>query len=251
MIRHFAPCLAAALLISGIETAQAQTPPPAAAAKAPATSKFLLPGELDPSLILPPPPADGSLAATAEIAELHGLVASRTDERLAQAEHDAAVENVTAIAAIFGPVLDLEKYPATARLFKDLRNEDSLAAKAAKTFFHRSRPWEVDAALAANPALDKCDKGEAKSSYPSGHATMGYAASEVLAQLMPSNAQIILARGSDYADSRLVCAVHFRRDVEAGHVLATALVDRLMTKPAFKAEFDAAEAELAATHIAP
>jgi acid phosphatase (class A) len=80
---------------------------------------------------------------------------------------------------------------------------------------------------------------------------MGYASAYVLAQLMPSNAQIILARGADYAESRLICGVHYRRDVEAGHVLATALVDRLMSKPAFKAEFDAAEAELAATHIAP
>lgn len=248
MIRHFTSFIASATLLAfGLSAAHAQTAP----AKAPAISKFLQPGELDPSLILPPPPADGSPFATAELAELHALAASRTDERLAQAEHDAEVENVTSIASIFGPVLDLDKYPATAKLFKDLRNEDSVAAKAAKTVFHRSRPWEVDAGLAANPALDKCDKGESKSSYPSGHATMGYASAYVLAQLMPSNAQIILARGADYAESRLICGVHYRRDVEAGHVLATALVDRLMSKPAFKAEFDAAEAELAATHIAP
>jgi acid phosphatase (class A) len=246
MIRHVTPFfVTAALLLSGIDAAQAQTP------KAPATSKFLQPGDLDPSLILPPPPADGSPQAAAEIAELHAIMASRTDERLAQAEHDAAVENVTAIADIFGPVLNLDKYPATARLFADLRNEDNVAAKAAKAFFHRSRPWEVDAALAANPAIDKCDKGDPKSSYPSGHATMGYTAAGVLAQLMPSNSQIILARASDYAESRLICGVHNRRDIEAGHVLATALVAKLMEKPAFRAEFDAAEAELAATHIAP
>jgi acid phosphatase (class A) len=249
MIRHITPFIVGvALLGVCIPAAQAQTP---AAPKAPATSKFLQPGELDPALILPPPPAEGSPQAAAEIAELRALVASRTDERLAQAEHDAEVENVAAIADIFGPVLDLAKYPATARLFKDLRNEDNVAAKAAKTFFHRSRPWEEDATLAADPALDKCDKGDPKSSYPSGHATMGYAAAGVLAQLMPSNAQIILARASDYAESRLICGVHHRRDIEAGHVLATALVAKLMDKPAFKAEFDAAEAELAATHIAP
>jgi acid phosphatase (class A) len=244
MIRHFTPLSASlALLVCGFALAHGS---PAAAA-----SKFLQPGELDASLILPPPPRDGSPEAVAELAELHALAASRTDARLAQAEHDAEVENVNAIGEIFGPVLDLSKYPATAKLFADLRNEDSVAAKAAKTFFHRARPWEVDAALAANPALEKCDKGDPKSSYPSGHATMGYAAAGVLAQLMPSNAQIILARASDYAQSRLICGVHYRHDIEAGHVLATALVAKLMDKPAFKAEFDAAEAELAATHIAP
>jgi len=240
MMRQFTPLMVSvALLACGVGHSNA------------AGSKFLKPSDLDSSLLLPPPPADGSPQAAAEIAELHALAASRTPDRLARAEHDAEVENVNAIAEIFGPVLNLDKYPATARLFADLRNEDSVAAKAAKSVFRRPRPWEVDAALAANPALEKCDKGEPKSSYPSGHATMGYAAAEVLAQLMPGNAQIILARASDYAESRLICGVHFRRDTEASHVLATALVDKLMTKPAFQAEVEAARAELTAANIAP
>jgi acid phosphatase (class A) len=68
---------------------------------------------------------------------------------------------------------------------------------------------------------------------------------------MPGNAQLVQARAGDYAESRLVCGAHYRSDLEAGHVLATALVDRLMTRPAFRDEFDAAQAELAAAHIAP
>jgi acid phosphatase (class A) len=218
---------------------------------APAVSKFLKPGELDAALIVPPPPADGSPRAQAEIAELIDLGKSRAPERLAQAEHDADVEDVTAITAIFGPALALDQLPATRQLFADVRNEDNLAAKAAKSLFHRTRPWVADATLGANPALEACDKGDPKSSYPSGHATMGYAAAGVLAQLMPGNARIILARAADYAESRLICGVHYRSDTEAAHVLATALVARLMTKPAFKTEFDAARAELEAAHLAP
>ena len=68
---------------------------------------------------------------------------------------------------------------------------------------------------------------------------------------MPGNAQVILAHASDYVESRLVCGVHYRSDLEAGHVLGTALVARLMTKPAFAAEVEAARAELTAAHIAP
>ncbi|MFI4973644.1 MAG: phosphatase PAP2 family protein [Caulobacterales bacterium] len=240
------------LFAGGLGVAHAQMAPDAAAAsKAPATSKFLKPGELDASLIIPPPPEDGSPEASAELAALHSLAASRTPERLAQAQHDAAVEDVTAIAEIFGPALDLNQYPATARLFAEVHNEDGVAAKAAKKLFHRSRPWEVDAALAADPAQAACDKGAAKTSYPSGHAMTGYSAAGVLAQLMPGNAQIILARASDYAESRLICGVHFPSDVEASHVLATALVARLMANPDFKAEFEAARTELTAAHIAP
>ena len=221
------------------------------APKAPPTSAFLEPGELNPVLILPPPPTEGSPQAAAELAELRALAASSTPERYAQAQHDAEVEDVTAIADIFGPAFDLVRFPATAKLFEDLRNEDSVAAKAAKKVFQRPRPWEVDAELAARPGLEACDKGQSKTSYPSGHSTMGYAAGALLAQLMPGNAQIILARSADYAESRLICGVHYRRDTEASHVLATALVDKLMTKPAFLAEVEAARAELTAAHIAP
>jgi acid phosphatase (class A) len=90
-----------------------------------------------------------------------------------------------------------------------------------------------------------------KNSYPSGHATMGYAAAAVLANLMPGNAQVILARASDYAESRLYCGVHYRDDITAGQVLGNVLVQKLMTKPAFQAELEAARAELTAAHIAP
>jgi acid phosphatase (class A) len=235
--------LAVLLLAGGARDADAQTTPP----KAPAVSKFLQPGDLDPALILPPPPKDDAPAAVEGRAELRRIAASmRTPERLAQARHDDEVEDVRAIADVLGPAFDIGRFPATARLFADLRNEDSVAAKQAKAYFKRERPWLNE------PALDVCDDHTDKqNSYPSGHATMGFAAAAVLASLMPGNAQIILARASDYVESRLVCGVHYRSDVEAGQVLGNVLVARLMTKPAFVAEVEAARAELTAAHIAP
>ena len=244
-ILHLAAAVALMTAAGGAVLAQS------APAKTPAISRFLAPGDLDAGLVLPPPPADGSPLAAAELAELHAIRTARTPERLAQAKQDAEIEDVRSIVDIFGPAFDLARFPATAQLFADLRNEDSVAAKAAKKLFNRTRPWAADPTLADDPNLEACDKGEPRSSYPSGHATMGYAAGLVLAQLMPGNGRIILARSADYAESRLVCGVHYRRDIEAGHVLATALVDRLMTKPAFRAELDAARTELTAAHIAP
>ena len=234
--------LAALLLASMPVLAQSQP----AAPKPAAVSKFLSPGDLDPALLLPPPPKDDAPAAVEGRAELHRVAAVRTAERLEQAKHDDEVEDVRSIADVFGPAFSLERFPATARLFADLRNEDSLAAKQAKAFFKRERPFLND------PELDVCDdRHDVKNSYPSGHATMGYAAAAVLANLMPGNAQVILARASDYAESRLYCGVHSRADLEAGQVLGNVLVQKLMTKPAFREELEAARAELTAAHIAP
>ena len=233
--------LAAALtLAAGVAQAQAQAQAPAGG------SKFLAPGDLDPALILPPPPRVGSPVELAERAELHRLAAERTPERLAQAKHDDEVEDVTAIADVLGPAFDLKQFPATAKLFADLRTEDGLAAKAAKAYFHRDRPFQTDR------ALDVCDDAhDMANSYPSGHATMGSAAGVLLANLMPGNAQVILARVPDYLESRLYCGVHFRSDINAGQVLGTVLVLKLMEKPAFAAELEAARAELTRAHIAP
>jgi acid phosphatase (class A) len=219
----------------------------AQAAKPPAGSKFLQPGEMDPTLILPPPPAVDSPRTKAEIAELHRLAAERSPERLAQAKRDSDLEDARAIAAALGPAFELSRFPASARLFADLRHEDSVAAKQAKAYFKRPRPFEVD-----GPAINVCEDGhDHNNSYPSGHATMGYAAAAVMADLMPGNAQVILAHTADYTESRLYCGVHYRSDLLAGEVLANVLVQKLMTKPAFQAELEAARAELTAAHIAP
>jgi acid phosphatase (class A) len=230
--------LAAAAVMAAAGLAKAQP--------APAVSKFLAPGDLDVSLLLPPPSRVGSPAEAAERAELHRLAAERTPERLAQARHDDEVEDVTAIAEVLGPAFDLKRFPATAKLFADLRYEDGVAAKAAKAYFHRDRPFQADT------ALDVCDDGhDAANAYPSGHATMGFAAATVLANLMPGNAQLILARASDYAESRLYCGVHYRSDTTAAMTLANVMVVRLTAKPAFAAELEAARAELTTAHIAP
>ena len=241
-MRSLAILALAAALAAGPVHAQ---PLPAAPKPVP-VSRFLAPGDLDPTTLLPPPPKDMAPAAVEGRAELRRIAAGRTRARLAQARRDDEIEDVRAIADVLGPAFSLERLPATARLFADLRVEDAIAAKQAKAFFKRERPFLYD------HALDVCDDGhDQKNSYPSGHATMGYAAAAVLANLMPGNAQVILARASDYAESRLYCGVHYRSDLEAGQVLGSVLVQKLMTKPDFQAELEAARAELTAAHIAP
>ena len=217
------------------------------AAKPAPASKFLQASDLDPAKLLPPPPADDAPAAVEGRAELHRIATSaRTPARLAQARHDDEVEDVTVFADLLGPGFRLDQLPATAKLFTDLRNEDRVAAKRAKAFFKRERPFHEDR------ALDVCDDGhDVRNSYPSGHATMGYAAAAVLAELAPGKAQAVLARAADYAESRLVCGVHYRTDIEASQVLGNVLAAKLMTRPGFNAELEAARAELRAARIAP
>ncbi len=124
------------------------------------------------------------------------------------------------------------------------RHDEKAAAGAGKKFFLRNRPFIVD------PSLQSCSKKEApQSSYPSGHATMAYAMGVVLASLIPEKAQAILARAADYAESRLICGVHYRRDIVAGEALGTAVAVELLHNARFRIEYDAAEHELKTAHL--
>jgi len=210
-----------------------------------APALLLSPAQYDPALILPPPPDDDSARAKAELGELQRITGARTEPELARAKSDDKTENASIFADAIGPWFELKQLPATAKMLVDVRREEQAAAAVAKDFFKRNRPWIVDSTMAS------CSRADApNSSYPSGHSTMGYAMGTMLATLVPDKAQAILARASEYAENRLVCGMHFRRDIEAGQTLGTVVAVELMQTSAFRAEYDAAAKELQSAHLA-
>lgn len=208
-----------------------------------AESGFLSPTKFDPATLLPPPPADGSDRQVAELAELHRIEVARTPQAFAKAGADGKNETVTMFAETLGPSFDIAKLPATAKLFSRIGADEESISKKFKTYFHRTRPYSVDG------TLHRCANKPGKStqtSYPSGHATVAYAMGAVLAKLLPPHAGAILARSSEFAENRLICGVHYRSDIEAGHVLGILIAERLEEDPEFRAEFNASKAELRA-----
>ena len=247
MIRSFIPTmmLAAALGFAGAAAAQTDAAAPTMARPA-KTLQVLTEAQVDPALLLPPPFKDGSDEQKAELGDVQKAYKNRTPERRAQAEWDDKHESVELFAATLGPKFDLSKLPVTARLVAVVENEQSVTANIAKRYFLRNRPWAMDSSLVP------CDyKPDAKplTSYPSGHATLGYSLGLVLAALMPEKAQPVLTRARDYAYSRIVCADHYASDLEASHVLATEMVMLMMKDAKFAADFNAAKAELKAAGL--
>jgi acid phosphatase (class A) len=194
-----------------------------------------------PTQILPAPPADGSLEQKAELAEIKRIQKAMSADAYAKADHDDKTENASIFAETLGPWFDLKALPKTAALFAVVRAEEKAAARAAKTAFLRNRPWVLDA------SLQNCTRDDPpQSSYPSGHATMGYSFAVVLAHLLPDQAGVILARAKSYGENRLICGVHYRSDIAAGQVLGSVVAEELLANPTFKSDFEAAKAELAA-----
>ena len=219
------------------------------------TLRVLSQAEIDPSRLLPPPPADGSDSQKKELREVEHTVETRTKERMAQAEWDNDHEDASAFAATLGPEFDLTKLPATARLLAVVLNDQSVAASAAKVYFHRRFPVVAAGDAVTSYQAWSCDADVKRPadrplrSYPSGHATMGYSLGVFLAALIPEKSQAILARAADYAHSREICGDHYHSDVEASHALGNAVGILLLNSPALKPQIEASRAELRAAGL--
>lgn len=201
--------------------------------------------DLDPALVLPPPPAAKSVQAQAELAELRAAGTARSAADEADARLDGETKNATIFASVLGPKFDLDRLPATAALLAQVRASEKAMVDLGKDHFQRPRPYVLD------PALKSCKRNDDPlSSYPSGHTSMAFSMGETLARLVPEKADALLARAARYGQSRIVCEQHFRSDVSAGQMLGVLIAERLMGKAAFRDLFDAARRELVAAGVA-
>ncbi|UAK23207.1 phosphatase PAP2 family protein [Sphingomonas nostoxanthinifaciens] len=210
-----------------------------AAKAAPEPALFLTPEKFDPAKLLPPPAAEGTPEARAELAFLQAEDKVRTTAEATEAAAEGKLKSTAVFAGVLGPRFDPATLPVTTALFATLRQEEKAAVARAKTHFLRNRPWIVD------PKLHSCaPDDEPKTSYPSGHVSMAYSTAALLARLMPDKAPQLLDRARTYSQSRIVCEQHFPGDIAAGEAYGLLITERLMETPAFVARFDAAAAEL-------
>jgi acid phosphatase (class A) len=79
-------------------------------------------------------------------------------------------------------------------------------------------------------------------SYPSGHATGTQLQARILAKLFPQQAEALLKRARQIADSRVVAGVHYASDTEAGLALGDLLFAQIEAQPQFQKDLrEAAE----------
>lgn len=208
--------------------------------------RFLTAAEIEPQLLLPAPPTQGSAAARAELAEVARLSRAATASEWRRAKWDNDHEDATMFTPVFGPGFDLRALPATAKLMGEVDNEQQIAKNLAKDYFRRTRPWILD------PRLRTCARDQPpQSSYPSGHSSMAFAMAIVLARAAPALGPKLLDRANAYARERIVCGMHFRSDTTAGQTIGTAVAAMMLQNPQVQADVAAASSELRAAHLAP
>ncbi len=198
---------------------------------------------LDFARVLPPAPAAGSPRDAADRAIFRQTRALAGSPRWTMAQGDADFSTGAVLAdfsCAVGAPLDLATAPATADLLRRLAPDIVHAVFPAKAAYGRRRPYLVDKGplcVKRGPVLDL------DYDYPSGHATVGWTAGLLLAMAAPDRAEAILARARAYGESRVVCGVHNASAIEAGRLLASAIVARRVADPDLAAAIRAAAGE--------
>ena len=81
-------------------------------------------------------------------------------------------------------------------------------------------------------------------SYPSGHSAAGWGWALIMSEIVPERKDHILLRGRTYAESRVVCNVHWQSDIIQGKLVGSTTVAALHSNPAFQKDLAQAKKEV-------
>lgn len=258
MIRTLLIASAALGLAACAATTTAQNAPPvdeslSAPLHPPSTdlTGYLAAGDLNGAALLGPPPEPGSLTGKADQARFDETRALKDGPRWKQAIVDNDLWGGGALkqyACKMGVSIDEKQTPAALRVLHRVELDVRTVGKPAKDAYNRPRPLIGNDAPICVPREDWM---KTNASYPSGHSMTGWAWALILAELKPDRADGLLEVGKSVGESRAICGVHYTSDIEAGRVLASAMVARLHGDPQFQRDMAKARAEVARAKTAP
>lgn len=200
--------------------------------------------------ILPPAPDVRSPRDLADRAIFKATRALKDTPRWTMATSDARISIVDLLrdfSCATGVNLDEKDAPALALTSRRVVPDMVSAYGILKDAYERPRPY------LRNPGEICGDRSDdlAKSwGYPSGHATFAWTAGLTPAELTPDRAGPILTRARAFGESRAICGVHGASAVTEAQTGGPSLVAALHGDPVFRADLDAARAEIAALRMA-
>lgn len=199
----------------------------------------------DSLALLPAPPATDSIAFANDKAVSRAAQKLRSTPRFALAASDADLRFphvASTFSCALGVPISREQSPHLYLLLQRTMVDAGLSTYAAKDHYQRTRPFVFYKEATCAPGDEAQLRNDG--SFPSGHTTIGWTWALLLTELMPRNADAVLARGRAFGENRLVCNAHWQSDVLAGRTVAAATVALLHADADFNRDMALARAEL-------
>ena len=208
---------------------------------------YLAAADLPDSLgLLPPPPAASKAAFVRDEEVRIAAGPLRNSPRFVQATSDADQHFPHAartLSCALNVPISREATPHLYALLGRSSIDLGLPTYRAKDRYRRTRPFAMHREATCTPGDERFLNTDG--SYPSGHSAAGWGWALLLTEIASDRADAIL-RDWTFGQSRIACNVHWQSDVDAGRVIAAATVARLHADPAFRADLEAAQWEIAA-----
>lgn len=244
---------AALAVLSACASGSPASPPQDASMGPPPTdlAGYFRTNPLDGKAILGPPPTPDSAHGKADRALFDETRALEGTARWKTAIQDNDLWGGGALkrfSCAAGVDINERQTPATLKMLHRIELDVRTVGTPAKDAYGRPRP------LIGNDAplcVKREDWMKTNSSYPSGHSMTAWSWALILAEAVPAKADALLMVGREGGESRVICGVHFKSDVEAGRTLGSAMVARLHADPAFIADLAKAKREMAAATAKP
>jgi acid phosphatase (class A) len=160
------------------------------------------------------------------------IQASRTDAQKAEAELDKNY-NIKLMTGVISPDFST-KFPNTFAVLREANGDDGNITTMIKNENERLRPFVGHPTLVL-PLFFVPDY-----SYPSGHASGMELQARLLGTLFPAQAEALLNRARQVADSRVVAGVHYTSDTEEGLMLGDLVFKELEADAKFTVDLAAA-----------
>jgi len=205
----------------------------AAPLPAPGSFYYIRPGQIDLTVLLPPPPDVASAQARSDELQVAAAVAGRNRVQLLTAEEESA-RTVFFYERSVGEGFTPQRLPVTAAFFGRVGSDVKHLIDEAKTYWDRPRP---DGAR------------KRRGSYPSGHAAFAAASAIILAQLLPAKRDAIFTQARTFAENRILLGLHYPSDIASGWTAGTLAAYVMMHDRAFTHDYAAAQTELRRAHL--
>jgi acid phosphatase (class A) len=207
---------------------------------------YLAPQSVPDSLaLIPPPPAAGSVAFALdeEYSRKSFALRNTTAWTLAASDADLKFPHAAEVfsCALGAPVTEKDT-PYLYVMMRRTLSDVHYSVNKPKKRYQRPRPFLVNKEPICTPE-DEALLGK-EGSYPSGHNTVGMVWSLILAEISPERADVIFMRGRVFGLNRVVCNVHWYSDTLQGRFVGADVVARLHADPVFRADLEAARAEI-------